>query len=292
MMVLSGRKRVAALLVVVLAVGVAAVASASAGSGGQPAGQRTARQALALWKRFLVNAEPRPVIVPGCCSVEFPSLRNIRVLQAAEFGSFTLKSALPRGPSTLDGYALISAGGAARELRSGDIRHSSGLAVLHITKVRFGRSVFLTEYGNASLPAWEFFFREFRRPVSVLAVKQYPTPRLLDADPLIQQAAVSDGGTRLKLEFFGGPAGTLGCDERYTTFVVSSRVAVAVSVVDHGMVPPPDGEACDLDAVPVSLVVRIPAPLGKRILLDGTSAAAVPAAPKAQLPQWHDAAQR
>jgi hypothetical protein len=241
---------------------------------------------LARWKRFPIDSEPRPVIVPGCCSVEFPPLRNIRELQAAQFGSFTLNATLPRGRSTRDGYTLISARRAARELRNGGSPSSSALPVLHIVKVRFGRAVFLTEYGNATLPAWKFSFREFTDPVSVLAVKQYPTPPLLDQDPLIQQAIVSSGGTRVKLEFSGGPAGTRGCDERYTTYVASSRVAVAVSIVDHGMVPPPNGEACALPAVPVSLSIRIPAPLGKRILIDGTSAAAVPAAAKTQLPHW------
>lgn len=269
---------------VVLACGAMGVGAAVANvSKSTPSYARTSTRALSSWSGFPVNAEPRPVIPLGGGTVSLPRFRNLRDQDAVDEGSVRLDAVLPHGRSSINGYRLIGAQRAYRELRGDSKPRIGSVPVLDITSVRFGRAVFLIDRGDVRLPAWLFFFRGFRQPASVLAVRPYRTPATWDFDPALHQAAVSDRGRRLELLLFGGPAGTQGCDDRYTTHTASSREAVVVSIIDQP-VPPPPGEACALDAVPVTLFVLLPQPLGNRVLVDSASDDAVPAAARRLLP--------
>jgi hypothetical protein len=71
----------------------------------------------------------------------------------------------------------------------------------------------------------------------------------------------------------GAPAGTGACQASYSVRQRSSAQAVAVDVTSTVHF---HGQNCSLGAVAVTLPVRLPAPLGNRVLVDAQTSAPIP----------------
>lgn len=181
-------------------------------------GEKAAREALALWRRFRAGAHVRPIVIPfGPGIVNAP--RDQHEDLAIYHATWMLKP--PRELDLANGrrYHWISAADANTALRS-DLKHAPKPTTTLTVHVRLGRSSFVTDRGKRDLPAWQYSFGRFRERASVLAVVPFNAPPLLRLDPAGvgnsedgEQAITSSGGRTLKVSFVGGHAGNRPCDD-------------------------------------------------------------------------------
>jgi hypothetical protein len=156
---------------------------------------------------------------------------------------------------------------------------------LLIVRIRLGQASFVTDRGRLRLPAWLFYFGRFAEPASVLAVTPYNAPPVRRIDPQGvtnsldgEQAVVSADGKTLRIFFTGGPAGNTPCDDRYTATVRQSAHAVAFTIRVFPVVDQSKNVACLDVGYTRNVIVRLPRPLGPRVLLDSTDGGAIPVA--------------
>ncbi len=269
------RRGVAIAMTTIILLVVVAVAAA----GISPIYANASHEALALWQRFPVNAQPRPVI-PINAIVSNPNDGPEDVALSGH--QLKLQVALPGSPSTAGGYRLIGTNTALSDLRGFESNGPSLLPpAVAIQAVLLGSARFLTDRGWTRLPAWRFYFKGFQQPASVLAARPYPAPPLRRLDPsgINSQAGgsavLSSGGRRLTISFTGGPAGNEPCDDSYTVTTIASRTAVVFTIIDTP-VPVPTGEPCTAVGYRRQVVARLAYPLGARVLVDSTDGGAIP----------------
>lgn len=254
---------------------VAAVTLAACGvgtSGGSPGAGVTplgASEALAAWSKFPVAAKPRPVVLLGSEVIGPASgFRNGEDKMAFVSGTFKVPTSLPGTTTSPDGQQVVSAASAFTLL--GGARHNTTQAapVLTVTGARLTRTMFATDRGLQSLPAWAFTFRGVTDPVFVLALPDSAWwPHV--GTPVNQVVAVPDGSQtdrRVTVWFTGGAAGTGPCTVQYSASVAVSLTAV---VVTPNPVPnnAADGVACADVGYRRSVTVTLATPLGNRVLL-------------------------
>jgi hypothetical protein len=241
--------------------------------------------ALALWRRFPVDAKPRPIVPLGEGVVLAPSSGfGAGAAKLAYMESrFVLHAELPHRPVSAGRFHLVSAAAAYRRLRAGGVNQHQAVAPLVISAVKPGSATFLTDRGRMRLPVWFFFFKGVADPASVLALG---APNLFIAAPAFRSGASGPGSTdvsatrsasgkAITLSFAGGPAGNAPCDERYRASAVADRQAVAFTITTIA-VPVPAGQACPALAVVRTAVLHLGRPLGARVLVSASDGGAVP----------------
>lgn len=234
-------------------------------------------RALRAWSGFPVSASPRPLVLVG------PPVANPRggfpdgaTKLAYIEGAVAAPVSLPSGPATGAGYPLISARQAFSVFKSVAGKGPPATARLHISAVRVGVGLFGTDRGLLRLPAWLFWFREFRAPAAVLAVALArifsPPNHPADRPPFVDDARLGPGGRILTVDFVGMPSGTGPCTADYRLIVAESRTAVAVAVREH---PHGTGEICALAGYGRHATTVLHVRLGARVVVDAVSRTAV-----------------
>jgi len=234
--------------------------------------------ALALWRAFPVQANPRPIVPLGPGMVIDPrtGFRTVAQKTAYDEGRFALRIALPPGSEV-----------AYRRLRAGGVNDHEKVPPLAVTAVKPGRATFVTDRGRVRLPAWQFFFKGVAHPASVLALGPgglFIPPALHrfgepgPGNSIEDSATVSASGKTITLTFVGGPAGDEACDDSYRASAVADRRAVAFTITTIP-VPAPAGTACSLVGYARPAVLHLARPLGARVLISATDGGAVPVTP-------------
>lgn len=272
----------AVIAVLVGITGVAVVAGQVAASTTSP-GMRAAEATLRLWSRFPASAQPRPVVVPFGPGIVNPP-RDQHESTVIYQDAWQLNQPSASDTATAQREGLISAVAAISALND-ELKHAGDSQQVLPVRIQLGQAVFVTDRGRTAHTAWLFFFGHFKDPASVLAVRPYKAPPLRRLDPHDvggsmdgEEAVTSEGGRRLRIFFTGGPAGNKPCDINYSGQARESIHAVAFWITE-APVPVPSGLACTLEGHARSVVVRLRQPLGPRVLVDGTDAGAIPAAP-------------
>lgn len=251
-----------------------------------PTPQRTpAATALALWRRFPVNANPRPIVPLGERIVLDPASgfpTGAAKLAYVE-GQFVLHTALPPGPASSGRFHLVSATAAYRRLRVGGVNQHQAVSPLVVRAVKPGSATFLTDRGPMRLPAWQFWFGGVADPASVLALAAgdvfIAAPAMRTGQPGLGSTHVtatrSPSGKVIALSFAGGAAGSGACGASYRVSALGDRQAVAFTITRIA-VPAPAGQACPALAVMRTAVLHLGRPLGSRVLVSASDGGAVP----------------
>jgi hypothetical protein len=251
------------------------------GTSSLPVGASPLSQALAGWASFPVNATPRPLVLVGP-SIDDPAggFTTGDLKLAYIQGAITSPASTPSGPSTSQGFHLITAADAFHKLTTpvGQVKPPVSVPPLVTTAVRLGSATFQTDRGTRQLPAWTFSFDKVAKPAAVLAVIPRSTlsPKAVSTAssgiPFIQGAELNHDGAILTVNFVGAQAGTGPCTADYSLQVDESATAVAVQVDTH-----PHGEGANCTAVGYDrqATTTLRAPVGPRIVADATSGQAV-----------------
>ncbi len=196
---IRGSKASLAIVTVVLA----GCGSAGTSSGTPPtlSDQTVLQSALAAWADFPVNASPRPLVLPDWADQQ-PAGGALSVANVGQLGEGAIDPppTLPSTPTEADGYRLITAGQAFRELSAGN-GHSPSATRIQTTSVALGTATFYDDRGAAvQLPVWVFtFVGGVTGSDDVLAVSPpslYPIPAPLTVRSglsLIYSAKISPG---------------------------------------------------------------------------------------------------
>ena len=244
------------------------------------------RVALDLWRAFPVDARPRPIVALGEGVVLGPrtGFPDAATKIAFQEGRFTLGTALPRRSGTAGRGHTLSAAGAYRLLRVAGRSSGIPVAPLVVRSVRLGAATFLTDRGRRRLPAWEFSFRRVAKPASVLALAPpdvFTPPELQQLGPpgpgnSIEDSARADrSGTSIAISFVGAPPGNGPCDAQYRANAVADHRAVAFTITAISRPASPD-TVCTTIGYLRTVVLHLSTPLGKRVLISGTDAGAIP----------------
>jgi hypothetical protein len=263
---------VAAALAVVLLAG----CSGTVAHGPRPAGQELQR-ALAAWSGFPVQASPRPLVLAGPDIISPPGFPSGATKLAYLEGKVTIPARFLSSSAAASGFQPVTARQAAAMLRSAAATGPPTGTTLRVTMVRLGTGVFLTDRGPRRLPAWQFRFAGIRGPAAVLAVAPaeiFTPPIWLTQPPFVGWAYLGAAGRVLTVRFVGSAAGRGPCTSAYSVQADWSATAVAVAVQEH-----PHGSAdvaCASVGYPRQVTIRLPTPLGARVLVDAVSRIAVP----------------
>lgn len=241
--------------------------------------------ALAAWKDFPANANPRPIIwlsLPNLVTA-FPSndtkiagICNKLVLQdELKLSNAVPQQATAKWPSGVSGsYRAISAATAFAALLHVPSGAGGGMCdgvkPLVITTVGWGTAGVETDRGTAQMSAWLF------QAAGVTGEFAYPglDPSAYWRGGLLPAGSgpgfggrVSPDGRTLTIGFAGAPDTPGPCGADYTAVAAESDTAVAVAVK---MIPhPASGQiACTAVAQGRTVTVHLGAPLGGRVLVD------------------------
>jgi hypothetical protein len=272
-----------------VAVCCAALTALSSGADAQsssplPSAGRTSA-ALAAWAHFPVHASPRPLVLIDGDNVNAPALGfpSDDTKAAYDDGDITAPSSFPTGLRSAAGFPLVSSQSAFNTLKGAAISGPPATTALVVTSVTLGTSVFQTDRGQKTLPAWLFSFQNVQNPAQVLAVSPsriFTPPQSIvpdavtESSPPVESATVAPGRRTLTIEVAGAPEGTGPCEATYSLSVGTSRSAVAVLVnaVTHYKAD----IGCLLQASAIHLTTKLANPLGNRVVVDADSEAAVP----------------
>jgi hypothetical protein len=248
-----------------------------AGCGTVGTDQAVLQGALAPWADFPVNASPRPLVLPDgddqiVASASFGVSSNDQKLALVE-GAIDPPPTLPSTPAEADGYPLITAGQAFRELSAGN-GQSLTTTRIQTSSVTLSMAGFDTDRGALQLPAWVFTFEGgVTGSEAVLAVapaSTYPIPAPLVARSglsMFYQAELGADGRTLAVDTGGAPSGSGPCDAHYSLQVASSDTAVAIGVVVRPN-PAPSDQLCSYPEVLTQLTTVLAAPLGARVVVN------------------------
>jgi hypothetical protein len=233
--------------------------------------------ALTAWVNFPVNASPRPLVLPDgddqiVGSASFGVSSNDQKLAFGE-GAIDPPPTLPSTPTEADGYRLITAGQAFRELSAGNGQSLTATRI-QTTSVTLGAASFDSDRGPLQLPAWVFTFgggvTGSQAVLAVAPASTYPIPAPLITQSrlsMFYQAELGSDQRTLTVDTGGAPSGSGPCDARYSLEVVSSDTAVAIGVVVQPN-PAPSDQACPAMAVLTQLTTVLAAPLGARVVVN------------------------
>ena len=245
-------------------------------------GEKAAREALALWAHFPAGRRPRPIVIPAGPGIVVAP-RNQSEDLALYQANWTFTPARAADVATARSHGWVSPATAITALRNG-LKHAPAATSTLTVRALLGRASFVSDRGIVPVPAWQFFFRHYRQPASVLAVIPFNSPPLRNLDPNGignsqdgEQAIVSPDGRTLTISFVGGHAGKRPCDDNYTAETVESTHAVAFAVYEHPA-PAPPNTACTLVGYERTVVVHLTQPLDNRVVVDSRDGGAIPAA--------------
>lgn len=274
--------RPAGLLALPLLLVVSGCGSSAPGASGLPMASPSS-EALAAWASFPAHASPRPLVLVGP-SVDDPADGfTTGALKGAYLqGQIAPPTSMPSGPSTSEGFPLISAADAFHRLSTptGHIDPPVSLPPLVTTAVHLGSATFQTDRGPRELPAWMFSFANVANPASVLAVaptsifspKATSTP---SSDfPSVGAVRVGDDGKTLTADFVGAASGTGPCTADYSLLVTESQTAVLVQVEVHPHAAPPGSPGaagCAAIGYPRHSTASLNHPIGPRVVVDAAS---------------------
>jgi hypothetical protein len=273
--------------------GLIGILLAGCGAGGASSGgtssSEPASPILQAWAAFPVNALPRPIVLVGSPVLDpAGGFLAVSSKEAYVSGFFNRPDHLPNGPSTSDGYPVISADAAFALLQaasnSGTAPPPSG-SRLTVTAAHLGAGTFLTDRGDRTMPAWLFSLAGVENPVTVLAVapsvtwspqgRATPGPYASFSNGAIgfDGADIAKDHRTLTVGFTGAAAGAGPCTASYALRVTESATAVAVKVISY---PHGSGtEVCSLIGYPRHASAALGAPLGNRVVVDSISGGAV-----------------
>ena len=236
-------------------------------------------KAAAMWARFPVDANPRPIVMAGRLKADsvtaFPD-GDSKVAFLA--GQFDLKGKLPAAPEQYHGYPVITAEAAFDQLRQPSAKGASTTHRLDVTHARLGLATFTTDRGLRELPAWLFDLITVHGYVAVLAVAPSAVYQSAEQGYDSRAADISDDGTTLSVRFTGSGVGTGPCTSTYELATYESPQAVAVSVIEHrnGVGPsasPSDKRVvCNLVGYGRHAETTLTQPLGNRVVVYDTGA--------------------
>ena len=239
--------------------------------------QAVLQRALAAWADFPVNASPRPLVLPDgddqiVASPAFGVSSNDQKLAFGE-GAIDPPPILPSTPTEADGYGLITAGQAFRELSAGN-GQSLTTTRIQTTSVTLGTASFDDDRGAVQLPAWVVTFgggvtgSQEVLAVSPASTSPIPAPLLaVSGLSMFYQAELSSDGRTLTVDTGGAPPGSGPCDARYSLEVASSDTAVAIGVVVQPN-PAPSDQVCGYPEMLTQLTTVLTAPLGARVVVN------------------------
>ncbi len=242
-----------------------------------PALARQLRRALRAWSDFPVSRSPRPLVVVGfdindpASGFASGAAKDAYLQRAIDF-----PARLPSGPGRMSGYPLISAARAVTVFKSTAAKGPPVSARLTVASIRLGAGVFETDRGQRRLPAWLIAFRGVRDPAAVLAVAPasiFAAPRQYGRWPEVTTALISAHGRILELRFIGGPAGSGPCSVSYRGYLAVTPEAVSVVLSGHTFGGP--GAVCAEPGYLRHVTIRLPVPLGGRVVVDAVSGLAV-----------------
>ncbi len=130
-----------------------------------PSASRTSA-ALSAWSNFPVHASPRPLVLIDSDNVNRPALGfpSDDTKAAYDDGDITAPSSFHTGPRAAAGFPLVSSQSAFSTLKDAAISGPPATAPLVVTSVTLGTSVFQTDRGQRTLPAWLFSFQGVQYP--------------------------------------------------------------------------------------------------------------------------------
>jgi hypothetical protein len=260
-----------------------ALSGAGCGSGRTGAGQPVAptgdpAAALARWRSFPAEADPRPlVLVDGLVRDPSSGFADDGGKEAYLAGAFEVAVSLPAGPATADGYSVVPASEALDRLRATAGPGSTSATRLRIVTVKLGRTEFATDRGLRMLPAWRFGIASATDPAWVLAVDSqelWPDQRDVAGNQGFGATLQPDGRT-LSYDFIGGPDEPTACGLAYTASARESATAVVIRIEQKPQREADGPVACDLVGYRRTVTLRLAAPLGGRVLLT-TEGAPIP----------------
>ena len=240
-------------------------------------------QALAAWKDFPANANPRPLIVfgrsvdhlgPAGFSSE-PDRKIVWVCNKFVFASgVTLSDTAPARASVGNGGSYPSIGSArafselmaARPNVSAAQPQCATSRPFVIKSVRWGTSGFPTDRGSMTMSAWLFDLAEIDGYLSYSAVD--PSSFWgggVNSDGG-RDARVSSDGRTLKVPVSNAGPGQCGAD--YTAAAAESDSAVALAIKRYSHETPGQQVVCTLELRISYITVELQARLGGRVLLD------------------------
>jgi hypothetical protein len=246
-----------------------------------PGGASTAGAAR-RWASFPATASPRPVVLLGEAVVGPRAFVDGDSKIAFGEGRVRLATSLPDTPRTRDGYRLIDAADAVRQLASPQ-KGPATFAVLQITSIDLADQLFETDRGQRSLPAWRMHLTGATGDVFVFAIARparYPHTGNGSGG---QPALVSADGLRITFRYVARHVATDPCDLGYTSTlnVEETRSAVVLAISTRSDAPStlPTNVAC---ANPLTVPLRPPLkpgapdtrtitlhqPLGGRVVVD------------------------
>lgn len=239
--------------------------------------------ALAMWKDFPANANPRPIIVFD---------RTLEYIGQAGFSAepdrkqdwFCNKFAFAPGvalPATAPGsataagisYPALAAVEAYSELISARARFAnqtpqcSTARPFVIKDVRWQVAGFPTDRGTMQMSAWLFDITEIDAYIGYSAIDPAAFWRTGVSPEGMAGGRVSSDGLTLTLGAIGGPETPGPCGEDFSASAAESDTAVAVAIASRFHTPPA-GEGCTLEGHARTVTVRLSRPLGGRVLVD------------------------
>ncbi|HST49677.1 hypothetical protein [Jatrophihabitans sp.] len=278
----SGYRMLLATLLAALALPLAGCGSGRTGAGEvvTPRGEPAA--ALARWRSFPADADPRPlVLVYGLVRDPSSGFTGSGDKDAYGAGAFDVAVTLPAGPATVDGYPVVPAREAVDRLRATAWPDSTSTTRLRIVSATLGRVEFGTDRGLRRLPAWRFGIDGVRDPAWVLAVDSpalWPYQPDWAQNPNSLGAALQPDGRTVSYDFTGGPDNPGPCGAQYAASAKESATAVVIEVRQVGKQqaePQPEGDvvvACEAMGYRRTVTVQLAAPLGGRVLLTADGA--------------------
>ena len=237
--------------------------------GGSVGGHDPLPAALQAWVAFPVDASPRPIVlvdVPVAGPRGFYGSEKTKVAFAS--GAFDRPTHLPTGPASAGGFPIITADKAFDLLKSQAKDPPAGGLRLTISDVRLGESMFLTDRGSRTLPAWLFSMAEVDGPVAVLAIApeaQWFPSELGSGQSHDIGATVGSDHRTLTVTFVGAESENGSCGIRYSVRLTEAHTAVIVTVEGN---PNDTTVVCDQVGYPRHASAVLKAPLGARVLVD------------------------
>lgn len=241
--------------------------------------------ALAAWKDFPANANPRPIISFGD-TVEhiqpagFPDgerkiawlCNKFELASEIQLSSATPASAIATLRSGVSAsYPAIGSARAYSELMAG--RPVGGvtsecpkLRPFVITAARYATAGFQTDRGTMTMSAWLFDVPEVNAYIGHSAIdpRSFWGGKVTAAGGI--GARVSADGRTLKISVSNAEPGPCGAD--YTTATAESDKAVAIAIKSIPHASPGEPVVCPLVLHISYITVVLKAPLGGRVLLD------------------------
>lgn len=239
--------------------------------------------ALAAWKDFPANADPRPIIVfertlehigPAGFTAEPDRKLDWGCNKFVLAPGVTLPATAP-GSAVARGisYPALGAAEAYSELMAARARFVYRAAncptarPFVIKDVHWQLAGFPTDRGKMQMSAWIFDISEIEAYLGYTALDSSAFWRNGVSPEGMDGGRISADGLTLTLGTIGGPESPGPCGEDLSASAAESDTAVAVAIASRFHTPPV-GEACTLEGHFRTVTVRLSKPLAGRVVVD------------------------